>query len=134
MEVPHGYRRTETWQAGSEFRSGLDGQTSGLFADALDQQEDLGTAQLLEHLSNDIVNLDTEVTSSLLALVDEHDDQGSGFLACSPADAVGAVGVPSKTLGWRPWQPQTATDFLRYVVERVKVYEPASAYGHDASH
>jgi hypothetical protein len=121
-ELKHSVRRA--LQAGSEFRSGLDGQTSELFAGAIDQHEDLGAAQLLEDLMSDVDNLDADVASSFLALFSEHDDGGSVFLTCSLADAAGAVGVPSKTLDWRPWQPQTATDFLRYVIERAKVSEP----------
>jgi hypothetical protein len=111
--------------AGFEFRSGLDGQTSEHLADAADQHDDLGAAQLLEHLASDVDNLDADVTSSFIALVSEHDDRGSVFLACSLADAAGAVGVPSKALDWRPWQPQTATDFLRYVIKRARVSELA---------
>jgi hypothetical protein len=111
--------------AGSEFRSGLDGQMSEHFADGLDQQEDLGAAQLLEHLESDVDNLDADVASAFLALTSEHDDQASVFLTCSLAKAAGAVGMPVKALDWRPWQPQTATDFLRYILERAMVSEPA---------
>ena len=71
--------------AGFEFRSGLDGQTSEHLADAADQHDDLGAAQLLEHLASDVDNLDADVTSSFIALVSEHDHRGSVFLACSLA-------------------------------------------------
>jgi hypothetical protein len=62
-------------RAGSEFRIGFDGQTSEHLADAADRHEDLGAAQLLEHLASDVDNLDADDASAFLRLVNEHDDR-----------------------------------------------------------
>jgi len=112
-------------RAASEFRSGHGGQTSVCLPDVLDQHEDLGAAQLLEHLASDVDNLDTNITSSFLALVDERSDRASVFVARSLAKAAGLVGTTLEPSDWRPWRPQAATDFLGYVVQRAKVSEPA---------
>lgn len=105
-------------RAGAEFRRGLGAQVDNRLPDYLNNPENLGAAQLLFDLSDDIDNLDHGVAASFLALISEDGDSVSVFLSGEFGEAVEAVGVPLKLTDGKPWQPSTATEFLRFVVAR----------------
>jgi hypothetical protein len=108
----------EALQAGAAFCSGDGAQIGENIPEALNTAENLGTAQLLFHLADDVDNLDGGVAQSFLSLISRAGDPIKIFDDGQFAEeVVGAIGEPLEGTDDQPWLPQTATDMLRFVIE-----------------
>jgi hypothetical protein len=116
-------------QSAAEDRSGYCAQSGGYLPDYLKDPENLGAAELLFDLADDVERIDIDVMQSLMDVVSRDPDPAAMFKDGRFAFAASEVGEPIN-LPWdpKPWLPQTATEFLRSVLNHPAwIYEPREA-------
>jgi hypothetical protein len=107
----------EALQAAAEHCGGDGAQTGELFPADLERSENIGAAQLLFHLANDVEKLDGDVARAFLRKISRDGESIKVFEDGRFAEQiVCAVDEPLGGADQAPWRPQSVTEMLRFVV------------------